>query len=146
MATRGIIHCVMAVGNSLDVICDSFASTWRVPFAESKGPSTPLHILVCFYFYFWASTHGHLVLFEMYAGSKSAISYDLVSSGRRMTPDPCGRCFYGSYPLWGGYNRNAVAFFAVWCCSLVAYAQLIICQVWSGVCTPGKTGKCTFAL
>ena len=35
-------------------------------------------------------------------------------------------CFYGSYPIFGNYARNSTAFFVIWCCSLLSYAQLLL--------------------
>ena len=35
-------------------------------------------------------------------------------------------CFYGSYPVFGSYNRNSTVLFGTWLCSLAAYSHLLI--------------------
>ena len=35
-------------------------------------------------------------------------------------------CFYGSYPIFGNYNRNSTVLFGTWLCSLAAYSHLLV--------------------
>ena len=35
-------------------------------------------------------------------------------------------CFYGSYPVFGSYNRNSTVLFGTWLCSLAAYSHLLV--------------------
>lgn len=79
-------------------------------FQSSKLGSVALVALGCFYVQ-WLGLYL-VVLFDYY--------WDCELTGLN------NMCFYGSYPIFGSFNRNSVVLFGTWCCSLAAYSHLLV--------------------